>query len=83
MRIEQNGYQLAGVVLEVIEVQRIVVPSRGKMLIDVHGSGDKSRIEVETFPEASDELFQGDIHSVTRNVAMVGDGVDTGTWTAT
>lgn len=70
-------------VFKIIEVQRIVVPRRGKILIDVHGRGDKSRIEVETFPETSDELFQGDIHSVTRNVAMVGDDVDTGTWTAT
>ncbi len=68
---------------KVIEVQRIGVPRRGEVLIQVKGKGGEFRVEVESFRDASDELFQRDIQTVARDVAMIGEGVDTGTWTTT
>lgn len=47
--------------VKVIEVQRIVVPRRGEILIHIHGHDGKVRFEVESFHDASDELFQGDV----------------------
>lgn len=75
--------QLTGMMVEVIEVQRIVVARGGEGLIYVHGAGGEFRIEVVSFPDASDELFQGDVQAVAREVTMIGEGVDGGTWTAT
>lgn len=68
---------------KVIEIQGIVVSCRGEILIHVHCECSKVDVVIITFRDASDELFQGDIPPVAREVAMVGEGVNTGTWTAT
>ena len=68
--------------VKVIEVQRIVMPRRGEILIHIHGHDSKIWFQVESVHDASDELFQGYIQTVARKVAMVGESVDTGTWTA-
>lgn len=81
--MEEDKDQLTGMMVKVIEVQGIVVTRGGEGLIDVHGVGGEDCIEVVSFPDASDELFQGDVQAVAREVAMVCEGVDPGTWTAT
>lgn len=68
--------------VKVIKVQCIVEPGRGEVLIHCHGIDGEIRVKVESFPDASDELFQGDIQTVARKITMVGERVDTGTWTA-
>lgn len=54
--MEEHKEQLTGMMVEVIEVQRIVVARRGEGLICVYGVGGEVCIEVVSFPDASDEL---------------------------
>ena len=69
--------------IKVIEVQRIIVPCRGEGLIRCHDRGGDVRFKIDSFQEASDELLQRDIQTVAREVAMIGEAVDSGTRTAT
>lgn len=81
--MKQLKDQLTGMMVKVIEVQRMVVTRGGEGLIYVDGVGGEDCIEVVPFPEASDELCQGDVQTVAREVAMIGEGVDPWTRAAT
>ena len=69
--------------VKIIEIQRIVVTRCCEILIHCHGKDGEIRVEIESFLDASDELLQGNIETVAREIAMVGESVDTGTWTST
>ena len=75
--------KLTGVVVKVVQVQRVVIPRRGEILVHRHGEHGDVLVEVVAVFEAADKLVQGDVQTTAREIAVVGEGVDAGTGTAT
>ena len=71
MGVSEREDEPTGMMIKIIEVERVIVPCRGEVLIHCHSRDGEIRIEVEPFTNASDEVLQGYIQTVTREVAMI------------
>lgn len=70
-------------IIEIIKVQRVIVPRRCERLIGFYSKTGKLGFEVESFVDTSNKLLQGDMSTATREIAMVCMSVDPSTWTTT